>query len=78
MLEGVRITKKNNNMKHKTIFICTICTLMAVSSCNKTDEVPPVADKIPSEYKLPDPETLTDADRAVIDSIQKEYDQNVK
>lgn len=65
-------------MKRKTIFICMICTLMGVSSCNKADEVPPVADKIPREYKLPDPETLTDADRAVIDSIQKEYDQNVK
>ncbi len=51
---------------------------MGVSSCNKAGEVPPVADKIPREYKMPDPETLSDADRAVIDSIQKEYDQNVK
>ena len=52
--------------------------LLGVASCNKTDEVPPVADKIPSKYKLPDPQTLTGSDRAVIDSLQKEYDQNVK
>lgn len=51
---------------------------MAVTSCGKSDEVPPVADKIPSRYKLPDPQTLTESDRAVIDSLQKEYDQNVR
>ena len=51
---------------------------MAVTSCGKSDEVPPVADKIPSKYKLPAPQTLTESDRAVIDSLQKEYDQNVR
>lgn len=58
--------------------ICAVSALLGVASCNKTDEVPPVADKIPSKYKLPDPQTLTGSDRAVIDSLQKEYDQNVK
>lgn len=65
-------------MKRLAIFICAVCALFGVTSCNKSDEVPPVADKIPSEYKLPDPQTLTDSDRAVIDSLQKEYDQNVR
>ena len=65
-------------MKRLAIFICAVCALLGVPSCNKSDEVPPVADKIPSEYKLPDPQTLTDSDRAVIDSLQKEYDQNVR
>lgn len=65
-------------MKRLAIFICAVCVLLGVTSCNKSDEVPPVADKIPSEYKLPDPQTLTDSDRAVIDSLQKEYDQNVR
>lgn len=65
-------------MKRLAIFICAVCALLGVTSCNKSDEVPPVADKIPSRYKLPDPQTLTDSDRAVIDSLQKEYDQNVR
>ena len=65
-------------MKRLAILTCAVCALLGVTSCNKSDDVPPVADKIPSEYKLPDPQTLTDSDRAVIDSLQKEYDQNVR
>ena len=65
-------------MKRLAILTCAVCALLGVTSCNKSDEVPPVADKIPSQYKLPDPQTLTDSDRAVIDSLQKEYDQNVR
>lgn len=65
-------------MKRLAILTCAVCALLGVTSCNKSDEVPPVADKIPSEYKLPDPQTLTESDRAVIDSLQKEYDQNVR
>lgn len=65
-------------MKRLAILTCAVCALLGVISCNKSDEVPPVADKIPSKYKLPDPQTLTDSDRAVIDSLQKEYDQNVR
>lgn len=65
-------------MKRLAILTCAVCALLAVTSCNKSDEVPPVADKIPSKYKLPDPQTLTDSDRALIDSLQKEYDQNVR
>lgn len=65
-------------MKRLVILICAVCALLGVTSCNKSDEVPPVADKIPSKYKLPDPQTFTDSDRALIDSLQKEYDQNVR
>ena len=65
-------------MKRLAILTCAVCALLGVTSCNKSDEVPPVADKIPSEYKLPDPQTLTDSNRALIDSLQKEYDQNVR
>uniref|UniRef100_UPI004029A8FE hypothetical protein n=1 Tax=Prevotella sp. TaxID=59823 RepID=UPI004029A8FE len=65
-------------MKRLAILTCAVCALLAVTSCGKSDEVPPVADKIPSRYKLPDPQTLTSSDRALIDSLQKEYDQNVR
>lgn len=65
-------------MKRLVILIFAVCALLAVTSCGKSDEVPPVADKIPSRYKLPDPQTLTSSDRAVIDSLQKEYDENVR
>lgn len=65
-------------MKRLAILTCAVCALLGVTSCNKSDEVPPVADKIPSKYKLPDPQTLTSSDRALIDSLQKEYDQNVR
>ena len=65
-------------MKRLAILTCAVCALLGVTSCNKSDEVPPVADKIPSRYKLLDPQTLTESDRAVIDSLQKEYDQNVR
>jgi hypothetical protein len=50
---------------------------MAVfSSCQETDEVPPVADNIASEYRTPDPEPLKQADRNLIKEQEKEYREN--
>lgn len=54
----------------------TAMAIVGLSSCQKTDELPPVSNKIASGYRMPDPEPLTDADRAVIEAQEKEYEEN--
>lgn len=56
--------------------LSVVCTTVAFVSCEKTDEVPPVENTVATKYKLPDPEPLSDADRAVISAMEKEYNEN--
>lgn len=54
-------------------------TLLPVfAACDKTDEVPPVKDTKATGYRLPDPQVLTDEDRAVIDAEETEYNNNTR
>lgn len=46
------------------------------ASCDNYNEEAPVRDETPSYYRLPDPQSLTDSDRAVINAMQEEYDRN--
>ena len=56
--------------------LSVVCTAVAFVSCEKTDEVPPVEKTVASQYKMPDPEPLSDADREVISAMEKEYNEN--
>lgn len=49
-----------------------------VVSCESYDEVPPVENTSAKSYKMPDPETLTQDDRAVIEEMEREYNENAK
>lgn len=66
-------------MKKIYLFIiATAATVAALSSCEKSDEVPPVQKTAASTYQMPDPEPLTAEDRAVISAQEAEYNQNAK
>jgi hypothetical protein len=62
----------------KKILLLILCTYPLWVACDKCDEVPPVADKIPSGYRLPDPTPLSEQDRQVIDEMETEFNDNVK
>lgn len=49
---------------------------MIMGACDNYKEEAPLSDKIPNGYRMPDPQTLTDSDRAVINAMQDEYDKN--
>jgi hypothetical protein len=62
----------------KILFITfvTFASVAVLSSCQETDELPPVADKIASSYRIPYPEPLKQADRNLIKEQEKEYREN--
>ncbi len=64
----------------RCLLILVIGTLTAplFTSCEKYDEVPPTQITKGKEYKLPDPTTLTQEDRAVISAQEQEYNENAK
>lgn len=49
---------------------------VAVASCDNYKEEAPLKDEVPQGYRMPDPQPLTDSDRAVINAMQDEYDRN--
>lgn len=64
--------KKWNSIITVALIAATIC-----SSCgNKLDEEPPVNAGYKTSVRMPDPEELTPEDQALIDALQKEYDEN--
>lgn len=62
------------------LLIFSIVALIAplFISCEKYDEVPPTQIRKGKEYKLPDPTTLSQEDRAVISAQEQEYNENAK
>lgn len=66
-------------MRKATFFIAAMAlafTGTLLASCDNYKEEAPIRDEIPTDYRLPDPQTLTDSDRAVINAMQDEYDRN--
>ena len=53
-------------------------TVALFTSCEKYNEVPPTQITKGKEYKLPDPTTLSQEDRAVISAQEQEYNENAK
>ena len=63
----------------KKIFFAALVIIASAAiftSCQETDEVPPVADNIASKYRTPDPEPLKQADRNLIKEQEREYSEN--
>lgn len=71
---------KNNIFK--LALTATMCIGMATfCACEKTDEMPPRVDKNATAnrvYKLPDPTSLTNEERDMVDSVKNEYENAVK
>ena len=60
------------------IFSIVVLTAPLFTSCEKNDEVPPIQKTKGTDYKLPDPTTLSQEDRAVISAQEQEYNENAK
>jgi hypothetical protein len=65
-------------MKRIVPFLLMLSLVPVITGCDKSDEVPPVTDTLPTGYRLPDPQTLSDDDRAAIAAEETEYNNNTK
>ena len=52
--------------------------LVALSSCRKADELPPLTDGYATDFILPDPENLTQEDRDFLEDLEEEYENATK
>ena len=55
-----------------------IIAIMAIFSCRKADELPPLTDGYASDVIIPDPENLTQEERDFIEELEKEYENSTK
>ena len=62
-------------MKKKVMLIFAI---MSICSCRQANELPPLTEGYASEIIMPDPESLTQADRDYLEALEKEYEQATK
>ncbi|MDE6871884.1 MAG: hypothetical protein K2O58_08010 [Bacteroidales bacterium] len=63
----------------RTIYTGIAAGIAAITSisCNSADELPPLNEGYATEYILPDPVDLTAEDRAVIEALEKEYNEAI-
>ena len=61
----------------KRILIISI-SILALVSCRKADELPPLTDGYASTVIVPDPENLTSEDREYLEELEKEYQSATK
>ena len=61
----------------KRILLITIA-ILALCSCRKADELPPLTDGYASDIIMPDPENLTQDERDYIEELEKEYEDSTK
>lgn len=50
---------------------------MALCSCRRASELPPIQDGYATTFVLPDPVDLTTEDRALIKALQEEYNNAI-
>lgn len=60
----------------RTILI--IIAVLAIYSCRKADELPPLTDGYASEFVMPDPENLTSEDREYLEELEEEHQSATK
>ncbi len=67
-------------MKMKTLLKGALCVmaLWSVFSCEHVSETPEVNMGYETNFRMPDPDFLTDEDRAFIEAQEREYNQNAK
>lgn len=60
----------------KTILISI--TVLAICSCRKADELPPLSEGYAKEFIMPDPENLTQEERDFLEDLEEEYENSTK
>lgn len=65
-------------MKQKTLkqIIFSSALLFVLFACGNTNELPPLNEGYNTTYIMPEASLLTDEDRELIESQEKEYEQN--
>ncbi len=64
-------------MKKILIVFLMAQVFVVLTACQHTDDVPPVQKKYGTEYKMPEPKRLSSAERELLDSIAKEYNESI-
>ena len=57
--------------------LCIAIAIMALCSCRRASELPPIQDGYASSFVLPDPVDLTAEDRAFIQAQKDEYNKAI-
>jgi hypothetical protein len=78
-------TKKMKMMKKKNIpllpaccLCCGVATALALSSCKHVEDEPTLNKGYATYYRVPDPESMTAEDSAIVAAQQAEYELNAK
>lgn len=61
----------------KRILIISL-SIIALVSCRKEDELPPLTDGYAKDFIMPDPENLTQEERDYLEELEKEYEDSTK
>ena len=54
-----------------------ICALALLASCKQASELPPITDSYATEVIVPDPVSLTTADREYLNELKAEYNNSI-
>ena len=54
-----------------------IFTLIVLASCKQASELPPITDSYATEVIVPDPVSLTTADREYLNAMKAEYNNSI-
>lgn len=65
-------------MKKLIYILIAVAAVTWATSCKHLDEEPKLNEGYATEYRVPDPEPLTDEDKAVIAAQKAEYEENAK
>ena len=67
--------KKQNNTL--SVALAAFVLLSCCCACNNVPEQPPLNEGYDSSFVLPEAEYLSAEDRAIIEAMENEYDENV-
>ena len=65
-------------MKKLIYILIAAAAVTWTTSCKNVDEEPKLNEGYATNYRVPDPEPLTDEDKAVIAAQKAEYEENAK
>lgn len=57
---------------------CAAASATALLSCEEISDTPTVNKGYTTNYRMPDPDILTDEDRAFMEAQEREYNENAK
>jgi hypothetical protein len=72
--------KPSRLLAYRLLLACWLCcgVAAALTSCKHTDEEPALNKGYATDYRMPDAESMTAEDSALVATQQAEYDQNAK